>query len=71
MTSSFVSVGSARVASRVLGTGPAVVLVNGTGGGDGPAPLSTYERPPCTDSVAEVVLPKVSKILKAADAVFV
>ena len=35
MTSSFVSVGSARVAYRVLGMGPAVLLVNGTGGGDG------------------------------------
>ena len=33
--SSFVSVGSARVAYRVLGMGPAVLLVNGTGGGDG------------------------------------
>ena len=35
MTSSFVSVGSARVAYRALGMGPAVLLVNGTGGGDG------------------------------------
>lgn len=35
MTSSFVSVGSARVAYRVLGMGPAVLVVNGTGGGDG------------------------------------
>jgi hypothetical protein len=35
MTSSFVSVGGARVAYRMQGTGPAVVLVNGTGGGDG------------------------------------
>src|ERR1700758_984519 len=35
MTSSFVNVGSARVAHRVLGTGPTVLLVNGTGGGDG------------------------------------
>jgi pimeloyl-ACP methyl ester carboxylesterase len=35
MTSSFVSVGSARVAYRVRGEGPAVLLVNGTGGGDG------------------------------------
>jgi 3-oxoadipate enol-lactonase len=35
MVSSFVSVDSARVAYRVTGLGPAVVLVNGTGGGDG------------------------------------
>ncbi|QIG91122.1 alpha/beta fold hydrolase [Bradyrhizobium sp. 6(2017)] len=35
MTSNFVNVGSARVAYRVLGKGPAVLLVNGTGGGDG------------------------------------
>ena len=35
MTSSFVSIGSARVDYRVLGAGPVVLLVNGTGGGDG------------------------------------
>jgi 3-oxoadipate enol-lactonase len=35
MKSGFVNVGSARVAYRVLGMGPAVLLVNGTGGGDG------------------------------------
>src|SRR3982074_2258516 len=35
ITSSFVSVGTARVAYPVLGTGPAVLLVNVTGGGDG------------------------------------
>jgi hypothetical protein len=34
MTTSFVNVGSARVTYRVLGMGPAVLLVNGTSGGD-------------------------------------
>ena len=33
--SKFVRVGSAHVAYRVLGMGPAVLLVNGTRGGDG------------------------------------
>jgi pimeloyl-ACP methyl ester carboxylesterase len=35
MTTSFVTVGRARVAYRVLGAGPTALLVNGTGGGDG------------------------------------
>jgi pimeloyl-ACP methyl ester carboxylesterase len=35
MTNSFESVGNARVAYRIMGEGPTVLLVNGTGGGDG------------------------------------
>ena len=45
MTSSFVSVGSARVAYRVLGMGPAVLLVNGTGGETGIGAISSSGWP--------------------------